>query len=101
MKRMRFRDRFLIGGSVAVLVALFATDPDKGLSTGMMLLSIASGMLTLILAHWALKALFDYDSADREELFAKCKESATGAGLGLLSLAIVLHALIGLFSNRG
>jgi succinate dehydrogenase hydrophobic anchor subunit len=98
---MRFRDRFLIGGSLIVLIALFATDPDKGLSTGMQVLSIASGMLALILAHWALKALFDYKSADREDLFTKAKESATGAGLALISLAIVFHALIGLFSNRG
>ncbi len=98
---MRFRDKFLIGGSLIVLIALFATDPDKGLSTGMMLLSIASGMLTLILAHWARKALFDYDEADMGDLFAKAKESATGAGLALLSLAVVLHSLISLFSNRG
>ena len=96
---MRFRDKFLIGGSVAVLVALFATDPDKGLSTGMQLLSIASGMLTLIVVHWARKALFDYDEADMSELFAKAKESPTGAGLALVSLAIVLYGLIGLFSR--
>jgi succinate dehydrogenase hydrophobic anchor subunit len=98
---MRFRDRFLIGGSLLVLVALFVTDPDKGLSTGMQVLSIASGLLALILAHWARKALFDYSEADMGDLFAKAKESATGAGLALLALAVVLHSLIGLFSNRG
>ncbi len=99
-KGLRFRHKFMVGGSLAVLAALLATDPDSGGATGLWLLSIAGGMLVLIMSHWARKALFDYPEADARSLFRKAGESPVGAGLALLAIAVVLVAVIGLFSGR-
>ena len=62
--KTRFRHIFIGGGAVAVLAALRLTDPDQGLSTGMLLLSIASGLIAVAFAHLARKALHDYPEAD-------------------------------------
>lgn len=97
---MRFRHKFMAGGSVAVLLALLATDPDKGGSTGLWLLGIASGMVALLMAHWGRKALHDYPEADARSLFAKAAESPVGAGLALVALALVFSAVLGLFGGR-
>lgn len=97
--KTRFRHIFIGGGAVAVLAALRLTDPDQGLSTGMLLLSIASGLIAVAFAHLARKALHDYPEADMRRLFAKAAEHPIGAGLALVALAIVLSALLGLFGR--
>lgn len=97
---MRFRNKFLVGGSVIVLAALFATDPDKGLSTGVLLLSLATGLIAVLLAHLGRKALHDYPEADMRKLFGKAAESPVGAGLALVALSLVISALLGLFAGR-
>lgn len=96
----RWRYQFIAGGSAVVVVALLGSDPDHGLSTGMMLLSMASGLIAVLLAHLTRKALFDYPEADLQMLFGKAAESPVGAGLALVAAALVIQALIGLFGPR-
>ena len=96
---MRFRYLFIFGGSAAVLAALYLTDPDGGISTGMLLLSLVTPIIALGFAHFARKALHDYPEADARTLFRKARESPVGAGLALVALALVLSALLGLFGR--
>ena len=96
---MRIRHLFHIGGSVAVCVALFWTDPDQGVGTGMILLGAFSCILAVALAHWSRKAMFDYPDASMEKLFGMASKSSIGSGLALLALAIVIYGLLGLFGK--
>lgn len=96
---MRFRHIFLIGGAALVLAALFLTDPDQGLSTGMLLLSLVSPILAVGFTHLARKALHDYGEADARSLFRKAGEHPIGAGLALVALAIVTYGLLALFGG--
>ena len=95
----RFRTRFLLVGCTLVLAALLLTDPDRGLSTGMLLLALVVPLLAVAFAHVARKALHDYPEADMRSLFAKAGESPIGAGLALVALAILASALLGLFGR--
>lgn len=96
---MRFRHLFLIGGSALVLAALYLTDPDQGITTGMLLLSLVTPLLAVAFVHLARKALHDYPEADARGLFAKAGENPVGAGLALIALAIVAYGLMGLFGS--
>lgn len=96
---MRFRHMFLLGGSALVLAALFATDPDSGISTAMLLLGLVTPLLAVGFVHLARKALHDYPEADARRLFARAREHPIGAGLALIALAIVTNGLLGLFGN--
>ena len=96
---MRFRHMFLIGGSALVLAALYLTDPDNGVTTGMLLLSLVAPILAVGFTHLARKALHDYPAADARRLFAKAGEDPIGAGLALIALAIVTYGLLALFGG--
>jgi len=96
---MRHRHIFTWLGSAAVLAALLATDPDKGIATGMIVLGFATPIIAIALAHLARKALFDYGSADMERLFREAIKSPVGAGLALIALAIILNGMLGLFGK--
>lgn len=96
---MRFRHTFLFGGSALVLAALFFTDPDQGLTTGMLLLSLVTPLLAVAFAHLARKALHDYTEADARKLFATAGKGSIGSGLALVALAIVFLGLTILFSG--
>jgi hypothetical protein len=87
------------GGSIAVLSALFLTDPDQGLSTGMLLLALVTPLLAVAFSHWGRKGLFDYPAADMEQLFKRAGEGSTGSGLALIAIALVISALLGLFGR--
>jgi hypothetical protein len=100
LRLLRFRWWFMLGGGALVVGALLLTDPDKdGLSTRLLLLSLATPMLVLVLAYASRKALHDYPEADARSLFAKAKEHPVGAGLALVALAIVMNGLLGLFGG--
>lgn len=96
---MRFRHLFLVGGSALVLAALYLTDPDKGITTGMLLLSLVAPILAVGFTHLARKALHDYPEADARRLFAKASEDPIGSGLALIALAIVTYGLLALFGG--
>lgn len=95
----RFRHLFLIGGSAIVLAALYLTDPDHGVTTAMLLLSLVTPLLAVGFVHLARKALHDYPEADARNLFRKAGEHPIGAGLALIALAIVAYGLMGLFGG--
>jgi len=99
-KSLRFRYKFMVGGSLAAIIGLVVTDPDKGTSTGLWLLMIGAGMVALLLAHWGRKALHDYPEADARKLFGKASQDPVGAGLALVALALVFQAVLGLFAGR-
>jgi len=96
---MRARTVLIWGGSIAVLSALFLTDPDQGLSTGMLLLALVTPLLAVAFSHWGRKGLFDYPAADMEQLFKRAGEGSTGSGLALIAIALVISALLGLFGR--
>jgi hypothetical protein len=96
---MRFRHTFLIGGSLAVLAALLLTDPDQGVTTAMLVLSLVTPLLAVAFAHLARKALHDYPEADMRNLFRIAAGHPIGAGMALIALALVLSALLGLFGR--
>ena len=97
---MRARHALLYGGTLAVLVALYITDPDsRGVTTGLLLLGIVTGLLAVAFAHWARKGLHDYPEADMRRLFARASQDPIGAGLALIALSLVFSALLGLFGR--
>lgn len=96
---MRMRYLYIVGGSLAVLAALYLTDPDGGITTSMLLLSCVVPVLAVAFAHFSRKALHDYPEADMRTLFGKAAESPIGAGLALIALALVASALLGLFGS--
>jgi hypothetical protein len=100
MKLTRFRNVFLIIGTMSVLLALYLSDPDKGLSTGMLVLDLCVCVLAVAFAHVSRKALMDYPEADKQNLFARAGESPTGAGLALVAQAIIILGLLLLFGSR-
>ena len=96
---MRFRTLFLAGGSLVVLAALFLTDPDRGVSTSMLLLTMVTPLVAVLFAHLARKALHDYPEADARRLFGKAAEHPIGAGLALVAISIVVYGLLALFGG--
>ncbi len=97
--KLRFRHLFLIGGSAIVLAALYLTDPDKGITTAMLVLSLVTPLLAVAFSHFSRKALFDYPEADARSLFRKAGEHPIGAGLALVALSIVAYGLLALFGS--
>lgn len=97
--KIRFRHLFIFGGSALVAAALLATDPDKGFSTGLLLLGLVTPIIAVAFAHWARKALHDYPEADMQRLFRAASTHPIGAGMALVALSIVLSALLGLFGR--
>ena len=97
---IRFRNLFLLVGSVLVMAVLMATDPDEGLLTGFWALSIAKGIVAVAFAHLARKSLADYPEADMRTLFRLARGSATGAGLALIAQAIIILGLLFLFGGN-
>lgn len=94
----RFRNIFLVLGSAFVLAALFFTDPDKGVSTAMLLQALVLPVLAVGVAHLARKALFDY--FDMGETIRKACETPEGSSRVVLAVCIVLAALLLLFGNQ-
>jgi hypothetical protein len=104
---MKYRDKFMLGGIVVVLVSLFATDPDSNLlqalpfggSTIAGLLIFSKALLALAFAHYGRKVLFDYPEGDFQVTAAKALEGSTGAGLLAVAYAIVFFGLVSLFGK--
>ena len=98
MKYFRFRNLFMVGGSLIVMLYLFLSDPNGGNLTIPFLAKLATPIIAVFFAHWARKALFDY--LDMEQLYRKARETATGAGLAFVGLCIVIFGLLSLFGSQ-
>lgn len=97
MKYLRQRNYFLIGGSLAVILFLYLTDPNGGALTATFLGQLATPVVAVWFAYAARKALFDY--LDMEELYAKAKESTTGSAIVFVGVCLVFFGLLGLFGT--
>ena len=97
--KLRFRHVYLIGGSLLAIAALLITDPQGGIVTALLGMSMVSSLVAILLAHWSRKALADYPEADMQRLFGMAGREPTGAGLALVALAILISALLGLFGR--
>lgn len=97
---LRHRSVLILLAPLLVLAALWLTDPDDGASTGIWLLKVATAIIAVAAAHWIRKATFDYPEADLRTLFGKARESATGAGLALVAVAIFMAAVLSLFAGQ-
>jgi len=94
----RFRNIFMIGGTLIVMLYLFVSDPNGGNMTLPFLGKLATPIVAVWFAHLARRALFDY--ADMETLLKKARETATGAGLAFIGLCIIIYGLLGLFGSQ-
>lgn len=98
-KAFRFRYVFMIGGTLAIVAYLLTTDPNGNAGLTLTFLAqLATPVIAVLFAHLARKALFDY--LDMGEIFAKAKQTATGAGLTFLGICIVIFGLLGLFGSQ-
>lgn len=98
MKKPRFRNVFMVGGSIIILAYLLYSDPSEGSLTLTFLAQLATPVIAVLFAHLARKALFDY--LDMGTLYEKAKESATGSGLTFAGICIVIAALLGMFGSK-
>lgn len=104
---MRFRTLYMAGGSLLLVLALLATEPDSPLVQDLpiggpvvaWLLSAARGVLVVALAHLAWRALHDYPEADGQRLFEEVQKGNVAAGLALLARAAIVGVLLLVFSN--
>ena len=94
----RFRNMFMVLGSLIVLAYLFVTDPNDGFSPIIFVGTLATPVIAVFFSHLARKALFDY--IDMGTLYRKARETATGAGLTFLGICIVIFGLLGLFGSK-
>jgi hypothetical protein len=99
-RHARHRTLFVWIAPLAVLVLMWLTDPANGAQTEIWLIKVVSAVVAGVFGHWADKAIFDYPEADRQSLFAKAGEDATGAGLALVARAIFFLALMLLFMGQ-
>jgi hypothetical protein len=95
---LRFRNIFMIGGTIIVMVYLYLSDPNGGNLTIPFLAKLATPVVAVWFAHLARRALFDY--ADMETLLKKARETATGAGLAFLGLCLIIYGLLSLFGSQ-
>lgn len=97
-QHFRFRNYFLVGGTLLVMLALWYSDPNGGAITATLAAQLATPIIAVWFAHLARKALFDY--IDLGELVTKAKESAVGAAIIFASVCAIVFALLGLFGNQ-
>ena len=99
LKTIVQRARFWGVWVLALLAAylLYVTDPDHGLSTRILLLTVLSGSLAVGFAHSARKSLYDY--IDIQSYAEKAQQNSIGAGLVVLAMSIVMYGLLNLFGG--
>lgn len=103
---MRLRTHFNIWLPLAVLVAMFALDPDSGLGikvfapgTTVLLLKLLNGLLLVSAAFWTVKVLLDYPEADTQRLFFDARRGSTGSGLALIARMIMFAVVVYAFGS--
>ena len=96
---LRFRYWFMAVGSLVVLIALFALDPLDGAATASWLLATARFVVAVALVFFGYRAVTDYKDADGQMLHSVAKAEPTGAGLALISRALIILAMAILFHS--
>jgi hypothetical protein len=94
---MRFRNWLLLVGTLIVMLALYLTDPDKGVSTVIWLVGGSTGLVAVAMTHLVRKGLFDY--LDMKTLMDKAMLEPTGAGLVFVGVCLVIFGLLGVFGR--
>ena len=94
---MRARNWLLLVGTLIVMLAMYLTDPDKGVSTVIWLVGASTGLVAVAMAHLVRKGLFDY--LDMKTLIDKAMLEPTGAGLVFVGVCIVIFGLLGVFGR--
>lgn len=104
---MRFRDIYMFGGGILVLLVVFLTDPSVGVVAQLPVGSATVGLMVNILIsmwfvgflHYSRKGILDY--IDLEIYFKEAIKTPTSAGLALIavglmmiSISIVIHAAV-------
>lgn len=99
MKKLRFRNIFVMAGSFLVLLLWILTDPSLGLIENMEYGASTLAMLTILLKsvlyvgvlHYSRKALIDY--LDFRIYLEKAGNTSTGAGLALVSVGLIMISI--------
>lgn len=94
---MRARNWLLLVGTLIVMLSLYLTDPDKGVSTVIWLVGASTGLVAVAMAHLVRKGLFDY--LDMKTLMDKAMLEPTGAGLVFAGMCLVIFGLLGVFGR--
>lgn len=97
---MRFRDAYVVLGSVLTVLLLVLTDPDLGLVQNLgigagtinSLVFLFKGILGCSLLYITRKAMQDYPEADFQSLGAKANTTAEGAANYAIATAIMTLA---------
>ena len=92
---MRFRNVFLLIGSILTIAALLLSDPDSGLvknlpfgsGTLATLIILVTSILYIGLLHIGRKGLLDY--VDLRIFFKKAIETPEGAGLATIGIGLI------------
>jgi hypothetical protein len=86
-------------GSALVLAVLFLLDPLEGAATASWLLATARFVVAVAAIFFGYRAVTDYDEADGRKLHEVALRSPIGAGMALISRAIVLVAMAIIFAS--
>lgn len=107
---MRFRDLYVIFGSILTVILLVLSDPDLGLVQNLgigagtinTLVFLFKGILGCALLYITRKAMQDYPEADFQNLGSRARATPEGAGLYAVANAIMTLAyavvIIGAFN---
>lgn len=103
--KFRFRNVYMLGGSILVLLITLITDPDSeiiqnlGFGSGAIasIVILVKSILYVAMLHFSRRALFDY--FDFEECIKQGMRTSDGAGriaiaisIAMLAIAIVIFA---------
>lgn len=97
--KMRFRNVFMVYGTLLTIMVWVLSDPDLGFVQNLPFGSSTAGTFIILLKsviyvaalHLSRRALVDY--LDLEEYFLKAKETAQGAGLATLAVGLIMVAI--------
>lgn len=96
---MRFRNIYMVLGSILTLMVLFFSDPDGGFITNLpfgagtltILIVLVSSVLYVGFLHLSRRALIDY--IDLSKLFGKAAQTPEGAGLAIVGVGLIMISI--------
>ena len=96
---MRFRNVYMVIGSLLTLILLLLSDPDSefitslpvGAGTLTILIVLVSSILYVALLHLSRRALMDY--VDLSRFFTKALQSPEGSGLAIIGVGLIMVSI--------